>query len=392
MLLGVLPASPVHAEDWREKLREGSQTRASVQALAPADGPEVSYQALLRGGYTSNANKDLDPVPSAYFRSEQELVMRKALGEAQLGLQLRGSIDTPFQAYEIEFADIESAVSIAGKGAGGRALAATLSYRGKDDGGIVDHGLGLALETRKTAGRLTRFATVTADSYVYEPLDVGGAPFDLGDNDRLRLGLETGLERPLTSALTGTLSAGLVDIRYRRSHDLAGIERSSTSGFLRAGVAIGGEGPVTGEVGVMAFHRVYDEAAYAPETVLLGDASLAWRIGEKTQAGLQYLGDLDESVIYGVRGERSDVGVVSLTRALDEKLTATLAVYAEHVRYLGPDNTELTKGVALELTRSLLPGLSLALAGEVETTASSALEEDIGVWKLSGGFNYAFSK
>lgn len=386
----VLLALPARAEDWRERLREGSQAGVAAPELGETDGGILAYAGSLRGGYNSNANADFDPVPSAFLRGNQALVVNRPLGQARAGLQLRGAIEAPFAAEHLEYGDLEARTGLAGRLAG-RELAGTAGYRFEDDNGLRSHDIGARLAVRTPVGGAAHFLTATVNSVTYEPLAVTGGMVDLGDNDRLRLGLETGVDFPLAPGIEGSVSAGLVDMRYARRVDLAGFERDSTSVFLRAGATFA-TGPLTGGFGVMAFRRNHDEALFETASLMLADADLSWRLGERTTLGFRFLSDLEETPVYGAGSEHTTIAAVTLAQGLSETLTATLSLYREHVDYLETPREERTRGAALELSHALGSGLSLALGGEYETVANNLVEKSVKAWKVSAGFDYAFSR
>jgi hypothetical protein len=266
-----------------------------------------------------------------------------------------------------------------------------VGYRFEDDDGLRSHDAGARFALTTPLGGGAHFLTATVNSVTHEPLRLSGGTLDLGDNDRLRLGVETGFDFPLASGIAGSLSAGLVDLRYARRVDRAGFERSSTSVFLRVGATFG-TGPLTGDFGVMAFRRDYDEALFETSALMLGNADLTWRLGETTALGFRFLSDLEETPVFGASNEHTTIAAVTLTQALDETMTATLALYRERIDFLEIPRKELSRGGALELAYALGPGLDLALGGEFETATGSLNDESVNVWKVSVGLDYAFSQ
>lgn len=397
MLALAIPSGSANAEDWRNKLRTGSQAASSPTAYSappPPGGADsaFAYRSSYRAGYNSNANADFEPLGSPFAVLEQDLTAVTRAGEALVGMQLRGSIEDAFAADETEFGTVEARTSLSAPLPEGSRLIAGAGYILEDDRGFRSHDLGADVSLRAPYGDLVHFVTVTANRITHDPLRFPEGEFDLGDNDRTRFGIESGLDIPVMKDVTATLAAGLVDLRYVRDTDLAGIARSSTSGLARFGLAFGGDGALTGSFGAILFHRVYEDARFDNDTVVLAEADVSWRLGKRTALGFQYLGDMEETPFYGARNELTGLAAVTLTQTLTEKLTATFVVYEERNDFLETIREDVTRGAGLELTREIAPGLSLAVSGEYETGATSLADDTADVWKISAGFNFAYSK
>lgn len=393
-----IPAQSARAENWQQKLEMGRDAAPLLHpgpvGEAPGGGATgaFAYQSSYRAGYNSNANADFfDPVGSAFAVTDQNLVVVKRAGKALWGVQLRGSIEDAVVADDTEYGATEARTSIAVPLPHDRAITMRTGYFLEDDRGFRSHDLGADITLRGPVGQASHFVTVTANRITHDPLDFPEGPFDLGDNDRWRFGFETGFDIPVMPGVTATLAGGVVEVSYLRQSDLAGVARSSTSGFGRFGLTIGGNGPVTGSFGAMLFNRLYEDPRFDTETVMLGDADIAWRINERTELGFQYLGDLEETPVYGARNELTAIAAVTLTRQINDDLFATVAVYEQGNDFLETLREDTTRGAALELTRQLTPNLSLALAGEYETGATNLTGDTADVWKVSAGFNFSYA-
>lgn len=393
-----IPALPASAQSWRQKLETG---RDAAPLLHPEPAPEApaggadsafAYESRYRAGYNSNANADFEPRGSAFAVTEQNLVAVKRAGKALWGVQLRGFIEDAAAADETEYGASEARTSIAVPLPHDRALTMRAGYLLEDDRGLRSHDLGADVTLRGPFGKASHFLTVTANRITHDPLDFPEGPFDMGDNDRWRFGLETGFDIPVMPGVTATLAGGVVELSYLRERDLLDVARSSTSGFGRFALAFGGDGALSGSFGAMLFNRLYDDPRFDGDTVILGDADIVWRIDERTELGFQYLGDLEESPVYGVRNELTSIAAVTLTRRLGDKLIASLALYEQGSDFLETLRQDTTRGASVELAREIAPGLSLALAGEYETGATSLVGDTADVWKISAGFNFAYAR
>lgn len=381
-----------HAGDWREKLRDGRDAGVAAEHDVSAPDGSFAYRGEYRLGFTSNANEDFDPRSSGTLESQQELQLKRKARAVILGGQLRGSIDTAWGADEINYGDMEARASIAGQAGNGRELALTGGYKLEHDKGFRSHDRGLNLSTRKRSGEAVQFTTLTVNSISHDDQSLFGFNLDNGDNDRLRVGLESGYDLPAAGGIAPTFSLGLVDVTHERAVDLGGYRRDSTAVFLRAAARLTSKGPLSGSFGVLAFRRDYDAPEFTDRVYLLPEAELTWRLQDKTSLTLSYLEDLEETPFYGSSNLHTSTTALTLTRKLDKVHTLSAALYRERDSYLDTPVQETSRGAAVEFSRMLNDNLSLGIMGEYERVSGTGYLEEIEIWKFFTGFKTNFSK
>lgn len=379
------------ASDWRQKLREGPQTAVAQPQIAEA-GSAVAYTGSYSSGYTSNANEDFDPAPSAYTQSVHDLELARKDGNRVLGLQLRGSIDAAYAADVVDYADFETRATAAWKTASKGVNSLSASYRFEHDSGLRSHDTGASLSLRRPLGGYTWFSTLTLNAIAYEDQSLFGLSLDRSDNDRLRTGFEHGVELPERAGLTPSVSLGFVDVSHVHETDLAGFRRDSAAVFARAAVAFSGQGRLGGEAGVLVFRRDYCEPVFSDRTVLLPEAELTWKVSDRTGLAFSYLADLEETPFYGASNQMTATAALTLKHDIDDKHAVSAVVFDERDSYLEADLDERSRGAGLELTRKLNDTLALSLAGEYEQVTGTGFPEPTRTWRFSVGFTTAYSK
>jgi len=379
------------ADDWRHKLRQGSQAGVARPQIVEPDSA-FAYTGSFRSGYSSNANEDFDPVPSAYSESAHDLELSRKDGDRVLGLLLRGSIDAAYAADILDYADFETRATAAWETASGGVNALAAGYRFEHDGGLRSHDVGASATLRRQAGGRPVFTTLTVNTFTHEDQQFFGLSLDRSDSDRLRTGFEQGVELPAHGDFTPTVSVGAVDVRHAQSRDNLGFRRDSSAVFARAGVTVSGKGRLGGEAGVLLFHRRYSDPVFDDRTVLLPEAELTWTISDKTGLAFSYLADLEETPVYGASNQMTVTAALTLSHRLDDKHSLSAVVFDQRDSYFETDLEERTRGAGLELTRKLNETLALSLAGEFEHATASGVDEAADTWKFSLGLITAFSK
>ncbi len=384
--------APAHAiaQDWRERMRAPTELRSTLPASGPVEPVALELRGGVRLGHTSNADADFEEAGSPFLRVEQEMALRRVVGQTEVGLTLRGTITRAERTDAVEFAETEARAGVAHTFANGASISAEAGYLFEDDRGFRSHDTGLALEASWDLRGMSPFLTGTLNDISHDDIEILPGLVDTGDNDRLRLGLEVGIEMPLGEGLRGSVSIGHLDQRYRRDADLAGISRSSRSLYVRAGVAFETDA-ISGEVAAMALKRDYDEPLYPDTSVLLAEAALSWRPDDETLIMLRYFGDLEETPVYGARNVLKHSAILSAVRDVGAGFTTTGAVYVDRERYLDTDRTDTTVGGGLELAYALDAATSLDIALQYERLSSTLLVDPVEVWKVSTGISYALA-
>lgn len=379
------------ASDWRQKLRERPQAGVARPHIVEP-GSAFAYAGSFKGGYTSNANEDFDPIASATSQSTHELEIRHKDGDRILGLEMHGSIDAAYAAESIDYADFGTQVSAAWKTVSDSVMSVSASYTFEHDDGFRSHDTGVSLNLRRPVQGKAVFTTLTLDAITHESQSFFGLKLDRDDSDRLRVGFEHGTELSAHGIFTPGVSVGAVGVRRFQAVDNAGYRRDSAAAFVRTGVSISGEGRLGGEAGVMLFYRDYEDALFKARTMLLPEAELTWKVSETTELALSYLADLEETPFYGSSNQQTVTAALALTHRLDKNHSLSGVIFEERSLYLETDLDERTRGAGLELTRKINDSLAISVGGEFERLTVRGFDEAADTWAVSVGLTTAFSQ
>jgi hypothetical protein len=191
-----------------------------------------------------------------------------------------------------------------------------------------------------------------------------GTVIDQSDRNFTQYGVRGRLGYELKPGLVPFVEA-LGDTRvYDRRIDSAGFRRSSDGVGGRAGTTFELTRLITGEVGVGAVHRFYEDARLGELTSPLVDASIVWAPTPLTTVRAIASATVDETTVPSANGVRVLKGGVEVAHALRRNLTVTAGLTAVDYDYSGVGIHEQSLGATLraeyKLTRSVAVRASYA--------------------------------
>lgn len=191
-----------------------------------------------------------------------------------------------------------------------------------------------------------------------------GSVIDQSDRNFTQYGARGRLGYEIKPGLVPFVEA-LGDTRvYDRRTDNAGFRRNSEGVGGRAGTTFELTRLVTGEVGIGAVHRFYEDPRLGELTSPLVDASVVWAPTPLTTVRATASATVDETTVPGANGVRVLKGGLEVAHALRRNLTVTAGLTAADYEYNGAAIHERSFGATLraeyKLTRSVAVRASYA--------------------------------